>query len=198
MMRGSTQFDWVFWLQWLLATTVGMLVGGMLAVPIGFGVGEVVQDSLGERFGLVVAGVLFGLLLGAGLGIAQWLVLRQRLQYPNLWAPATAIPAAIGLALSFSMFPQWTESEVAVGIIFSVSIAIPVSIGQWLVLRKQAPQATLWLLVSAIGLALGIVALSIIADEGREIIALTTGGLVAGAVTGVGIVGILRPGVITT
>ncbi len=74
----NTQIDKSFWFQWLLATTAGVLAGGMLAIPIGFGTAEAVQDRLGETAAFVIAGILFGLLFGTGTGLAQWLVLRLR------------------------------------------------------------------------------------------------------------------------
>ncbi len=52
--------------------------------------------------------------------------------------------------------------------------------------------ASWWLLVSVVGLGLGITVISFLGGEGREIVALTAGGLVTGVITGAGMVVMLR------
>ena len=92
------QIGWGFWLQWLLASVVGLVVGGFLSLPIGYGVGEGVEKALGRVAGYIVAGALFGVLWGGGLGIMQWFVLRTQIARAGWWALASAIAGAVGLA----------------------------------------------------------------------------------------------------
>ena len=43
------QAGWGFWLQWLLASAIGLVVGGFLALPIGFGqLGHCPQPVMGS------------------------------------------------------------------------------------------------------------------------------------------------------
>lgn len=65
---------------WILATLAGFLFGTLFI----FGV----LDA-GSRDSSLAEGVLHALLLGGGLGIAQWLTLRQRVPNPGWWILVT-------------------------------------------------------------------------------------------------------------
>jgi hypothetical protein len=108
---------WMFWLLWLAATFVGMI---LYAIPVG-----VVQIVLGldrlddpQRAGevtawmMVLAAVLCGAGMGATIGLAQWLVLRREFKRMGWWVAATlAGYASIGLLpLIAGVFqPGWPD-----------------------------------------------------------------------------------------
>jgi hypothetical protein len=108
---------WRFWLLWLAATFVGMI---LYAIPVG-----VVQIVLGldrlddpqhsgevSAWMLVLAAILCGAAIGATIGLAQWLVLRRELKRMGWWVAATlAGYASIGLLpLIAGVFqPGWLD-----------------------------------------------------------------------------------------
>jgi hypothetical protein len=122
--QGAPSFDWVFWLKWILVSTLGWLAGfalpGLLAAAIGVALGILqwlVLRSLFERAGwwILASGagwamgfvavtyllpeevvVLQGVLLGAGIGVAQWIVLRRWVPGAYWWIPMSALGWAVG------------------------------------------------------------------------------------------------------
>ena len=189
------QAGWGFWLQWLLASAIGLVVGGFLALPIGFGVGDAVENALGKMAGYIISGALFGALLGAGLGIMQSLALRTRLAGAGWWAPASTAAGAVGLAISLPIFVSANVAEAVSGIVAGASLGISIGIGQWLVLRRQVVQASWWVLASGVGLAISMAVGFPLGGEGRELIALSVTGVMAGALTGIPLVWLLRQAV---
>ena len=80
---------WGFWLWWVLASTVGFLIGG--------GMGEAVNDVVLPGFARFTAEALTVAFAvsGAVTGIAQWLVLRQRLSRAGWWVLASTVGFAM-------------------------------------------------------------------------------------------------------
>lgn len=74
----TPSFDWVLWLKWILASTMGWAVGWALA-------GEIT--------------------IGAVIGIMQWVVLRPLVPQAGWWALASAVGWAVGQMLVVTMFP---------------------------------------------------------------------------------------------
>src|SRR4051812_13167892 len=83
-----------FWLQWVLATAIGWMFGFILCETI-------VEPFLKSLIKSVEAlGGGAGAIIGIGIGVAQWLVLRRHLGRIKWWAFATIIGWAIGKALA--------------------------------------------------------------------------------------------------
>lgn len=76
------QVGWRFWLGWVLASTVGVVVG--------LTVGTFVQDSAVTR-----GNVLGGAVIGASIGTAQWLVLRRQVSRSGCWVLASTVTVAV-------------------------------------------------------------------------------------------------------
>lgn len=93
--RGVRGGRWVFlaWTATFLAFPPSGLVARELLGPV---------DGLGPALG-------GGLLVGLGVGAAQWLVLRARLAGAALWIPATGLGLALGLAAGSSLVGYDTE-----------------------------------------------------------------------------------------
>ncbi len=79
---------WQFWGAWMLA---------FLGIPVAGLVGIAVAGPLTTT----LDGVLGGVAAGAVIGLAQWLVLRQRLSLSPWWIAATAAGMGAGLALGW-------------------------------------------------------------------------------------------------
>jgi hypothetical protein len=177
------------WLSWCLATTAGMLLG---FVPVAL----VISD-----LDLGLARVLIPLIAGFFVGFLQWLVLRRYLVNSTDWilsgGASWAAAYALGLIVVQLLAGSWIGTIVGY-LVFGAIIGLI----QWPVLRREIPIALSWISASIFGWALG-------AYLGRLAIALFSGGspvdpvvssavivgvtgLVAGAITGLAFVRIVR------
>lgn len=204
---------WGLWWRWVLATAGGEFVG--FAVPAA--VGAVAAWALGRmgatfaEIAMVGVMVLAGVVEGAVLGFAQWLVLRRYIQ--NMarreWVLATALAA--GVAWIIGMLPS-TLGEmttvspmvliggaVLLGAVFVASIGF----AQWLVLQRYIQKAGWWVLANAVawpvGVAMPFIGLSLVPEAAPlavwVIVGVVSGvlmGAVVGAITGIALVWLLR------
>ncbi len=131
---------WRFWGTWMLA---------FLAIPVAGLVGIGVAGPLTTT----LDGVLGGVAAGAVIGLAQWLVLRQRLFLSPWWIAATAAGMGAGLALGIALLGTATAG-VALPLRGLVAGAAMGS-AQFLVLRARSDRAAIWVPVVALGWALG-------------------------------------------
>lgn len=123
-------------LLWL-ATAVSFPIGGGAAYAV-FG-----RVSDGAR------GLGAGLVTGAVIGAAQWLVLRQAVPLSAMWIAATASGLSAGLALGVAVFGTGTELT---GLLYRAACAgALVGILQGMVLRSHVPGSIWWVLVVAAG-----------------------------------------------
>mgnify|MGYP001826418895 CR=1 FL=1 len=113
-------FDWTLWIQWLAATTVGWLLGGVLL----------------PELALVAAGLV--------IGIMQWVILRQRLAQAGWWILASALGWTAGWAVLITLIPP------EYGAITGPVLGAAMGALQWLFLRQQLYRAGWWVLVSAL------------------------------------------------
>jgi len=120
--RKTPPFDWVLWVKWILATTVGWAVGWTLsefAVGLTVGLAQwvvlrkqiehsewwILVSAVGWGAGRVLVDVtlapqdviLVGGMLGAALGLAQWLVLRHHVIQSWWWIAMSALSWGVGL-----------------------------------------------------------------------------------------------------
>jgi hypothetical protein len=102
--------------QRVIRSKLGRGRGWAVATGIGFGsgMGLVVALGIGERTGFaaeVADGAVAGALGGTVVGVAQWLVLRDRAANARWWVPASIVAWAIGAAVadgSPSSSTDWT------------------------------------------------------------------------------------------
>jgi hypothetical protein len=189
------EVGWSFGLQWVGVTIAGMVAGGMLALPIGYGLGEQVGNVLGEGVGFFVTGLLFGICLGGGIGLGQWVLLRPRLGRADLWALTSAIGGAVGLGVAFPVLISINavnDPGPLAELLLAAFFGLPVGIGQWFILRGQVARSGWWVVICGAALALGLLAGLQFDGEGREVLAFTIAGLGMGAGTGAGMVWLLR------
>ena len=181
------RIGWGFWLQWVLASTVGIFVGFIVGFPLSLLTSDVLGEPLGYSFG--------GIVIGIGVGVLQWLVLRRRISGMGWWVLTSAaggliLPAAFeGLSQSLESYglPLGWTGVVALGGAVTGTL-------QWLVLRGQVSRAGWWVLASTVGWGLGMTA-AIAFSWGvgdSDFRALVVTGAVLGAVTGGVLVWLLR------
>lgn len=149
--RQRPDFDWALWVKWILATTLGWAVG----------------LALGES-GQVAVGI--------PIGLAQWFVLRKRVERSELWVLASGVgwAAGYGLLVAFSP-PQAT-------VLAGGAIGATLGVAQWLVLRLHLVQSWWWIVVSALSWGVGLTGFL-----GAPLV-----GSIAGAVTGLALEPLLR------
>lgn len=129
-----------WWALWLL-TFLGFPVGGGLAYLL-------LKAVDGPLKGLVA-----GAIAGAFIGLAQWLVLRQRIPLEWWWIALTSAGLAAGLSISVAVFgintSDWTF------IVRAVIVGLMVGLAQWFLLRQYSPLALIWVLTIVVAWSLG-------------------------------------------
>ena len=176
------------WLGWTLATAGGMLLGFLPTI------------LLVDVLNLGLAQLAVPVLAGTVIGFAQWLVLRRYVTASTQWHWMDGISWAAGYILGLLLVQLLPSSVFAAFIGYFLFGAI-VALVQWPVLRREIPQVFTWLVASAVAWAVGYwvsqAVLSIFTDPlidpvvGTTAIAVTSG-LVAGAITGVALIWIVR------
>ncbi|MCL6431991.1 MAG: hypothetical protein K6V36_14210 [Anaerolineae bacterium] len=200
------------WWRWTLATAAGAFVG--FAVPGAVGsVALLALEGLApipHALATLAILALAGVVEGAALGYAQWLILRHTL--PAIAARAWALPTAVaaGIAYVLGLLPSTlSDLGASFGAILPASVLaaflLLVSIGfaQWLTLRHHVPRAAWWILANATawvaGLTVPIAAVAFVPDGSPTFAYIAAGvvsgwimGLVVGAITGVALVRLVR------
>jgi len=177
------------WLGWTLATAGGMLVGFLLTLPL--------VNLLDLGFLRILVPILAGILIG----FAQWMVLRQYLTTSADWVLAGGTGWAVGYAVGLLLIQSLSGTffgALAAYLLFGVIVALV----HWPILSREIPSATVWVLLNVLGWAAGLWASQALLTLlfyrpvidpvlSTSVIALSTG-LVAGAITGLGLVWIAR------
>jgi hypothetical protein len=177
------------WLGWTVATAVGMLLGFLLSIPIV------------NLFDLQWARVIVPLLTGFLIGLSQWFALRSYLIDATDWVLAGGTSWAVGYALGLFLINSLSSSLLG-GLVAYALFGFIVAIVQWPILRREIPNVWAWILANVVGWVLGFylsqIALSLFFnDPAINPVASTSvisgvSGLVAGAVTGLALVWIVR------
>ena len=176
------------WLGWTLATAGGMLLGFLPTILL------VNVLSLG------LAQIAVPALAGTVIGFAQWLVLRRYVTGSTRWDWTDGISWAAGYILGLLLI-QMLPSTVFVVFIGYFLFGVIVALVQWPVLRREIPHVFTWMVASAVAWAVGYwvsqAVLSLFTDPlidpvvGTTVIAVSSG-LVAGAITGLALIWIVR------
>ncbi|MBW4497793.1 MAG: protein kinase [Oscillatoria princeps RMCB-10] len=135
---GISPGEWGFWWQWVVATVLGNAAGW----PSGLVVALVLSLRAGNTWAYAA---LFGL-PGVGVGIMQWVILRQIVKKAGWWVLANVAGSAVFGALfavgnlQLSGAGDWAK--------FGALMGVCLGIAQWLVLRQIVGSAGWWVLVS--------------------------------------------------
>lgn len=140
--KSTYAFNWTAWITWVLLTTLGWLAGWLF---------------LGELW------------IGLALGVAQWILMRSRLENSFWWVLASLVGWALGHLAVMSWLPvamrEWA----------GLPIGLTLGAAQWIVLRSLMPRSGWWIVINALGWLLAMTGVL-----GGSLV-----GAVAGAVTGV-------------
>lgn len=125
---------------WVPATVTG--------AAIGFAVASVVAEALANRIdpytNLVLAGTIIeqaaGAVIGLGLGLAQWWVLRRRLERGGVWIAASIVGIMLGTGIAALLIFELPALEDLASPVVGASLGLMTGIFQALVLRAAHKQ----------------------------------------------------------
>lgn len=184
------------WALWVLASLAALELAFLAREPVAgrllFGLSQLGLEPRVAGLSLIPVRLAIA---GAALGLAQWLVLRRRIEHVGRWPVATTVgavlsaPLLIVIALAFQL-PEphklaQTES-LAFAALNGSATGICIALGQLSVLGRRLAGTQVWLAAGVVGYALGAVstmALSVYAFLPFGLNAAVTGGIL-GAVTG--------------
>src|SRR5215216_6747881 len=177
------------WLSWTLATAVGMLLGFLPSLLL--------VNIMDIQWARIIVPLLAGFLIG----LAQWAVLRNYLINSQDWILAAGTSWAVGYALGLFLINLLASSSMGNFIGYVLFGAI-IAIVQWPILRREIPHLWTWILTNVIGWTAGFylsqVALNLFFNDpaippvtSTSFLAVVSG-LVAGAITGIALVLIVR------
>lgn len=146
-------FDGIFWFQWIVATTLGWLLGSfflpsVIPVVVGLGIGALQWPALSRRMpkswrwivasaiggaGWAIAFALLppeldfysGLLLGTAMGIPQWLILRREVHWAGWWIPVSGLAWSAGLAVFPGLFSSGAVAGAITGLALELLLRTP-------------------------------------------------------------------------
>ena len=95
--HSAPSFDWTLWLQWVMVTTLGWVLGGIMLAEFALGV------------------------LGIVIGVLQWVVLRQYIRQAGWWILASAGGWAIGWLMVMVIPP---EVGIPIGTVLGAAIGV--------------------------------------------------------------------------
>lgn len=171
-----------FWLRWVVASAIGVVVAFVMFVAIFSVIGEP-GDLL---FPVLMAGV------GGVVGAFQQRVLRRMLGDAERWAVATGVGLGVGIALALAMGEgTGLGGKVLEGMAHGAAIGATLGMLQWLVLRARVPGARWWVPVSIAGWSVGAATGDAIGYFAGGPFDLMSGIVVAAAATGIALVALL-------
>jgi hypothetical protein len=172
-----TRVEWGFVLWWVLATTVGWLVGFAICEAFKAFLESITAD---------------GAVIGVSVGIAQWLVLRGRIGRAGWWILATIVGFAIGKYVG-GVIAENVPGAVGLGL-SGAAIGVSVGVTQWLVLRRHVIRAEWWILASVLAWTVGggIIGAADEMEGGSAYLIGAAGAVIAGAITGASLAWLLR------
>ena len=99
------------------------------------------------------------LIISLPLSIAQWIALRRIMPVSVLWI--LSLPASILVVVMLireipeRFWPDADSEMLIVMVIFSIMVGLIIGLPQWLILRREHGNASIWLLGTVLGIALG-------------------------------------------
>jgi hypothetical protein len=148
------------------------LLGIPLSGYLGWGVAGHVDSMMPALIG--------GALTGAGIGFAQWLMVRRNLRVGPGWIAATSVGLAVGLAIGAIVVGyETTTSQLA--IMGAIQGAF-VGIAQGMVLRNKFSLWHLWMVAMPLFFSISWVVTDVVIDSGQQFTVFGASGAVVFAI----------------
>jgi hypothetical protein len=119
-------FDWAFWFQWIMATTLGWVLGRFIFPNLAI------------------------VTIGLGLGILQWFVLQRRIRNARLWILSTTLGWVFGTLLILTFIPEGMD------FVAGAAVGISTGASQWLVLRREVRWSGWWIVINVVAWTTGM------------------------------------------
>jgi len=142
-----------FWVRWVIASAIGLLIGFAVFFPLV--VGFAAEQSVGVMIPIAAAG---GAILGSSVGVAQRLVLQRSDFPPRKWVLFSAVGGAVGgiVAITLGNIVGAAAGFQTALVIGGAVLGVSLGIGQWFILRQRISQAGWWVLASMVGMTIGL------------------------------------------
>jgi hypothetical protein len=124
--KKTFELDWALWFQWIMATTLGWVLGRFLLPN------------------------LASVTIGIALGILQWFILQHRIGNAWRWILATTIGWSLGTAVLLSLGPA--EMDFTAGVILGATTGT----AQWLILRRELFWSPWWIIINIVAWTTGM------------------------------------------
>ncbi len=124
--QNNRPIDWALWFQWIMATTVGWLLGRFLLPNLAF------------------------VVIGLALAVLQWLILQYRLKGSRWWLIATALGWTFGSVFIMVALPG--VGDFTAGVIIGASTGF----SQWLILRQEVYFSGWWIVINIVAWTTGL------------------------------------------
>lgn len=122
----KSPIDWMLWFYWIMATTLGWILGRFLFPNLVF------------------------ITIGIAIGIMQSIVLHNRIYKPWQWIIATTLGWTIGSAIILMLVP------VNMDFIAGILIGLTTGVSQWVILRHEIHWAGWWIILNVVGWSTGM------------------------------------------
>lgn len=122
----NSPIDWALWFQWIMATTVGWLLGRFLLPNLAF------------------------VVIGIAMAVLQWLVLQHHLKGSRWWLIATALGWTFGSVFVTVALPG--VADFTAGVIIGGSTGF----SQWLILRQEVRWSAWWIAINIVAWTTGL------------------------------------------
>ena len=120
--------------QWIAASAAGGAVGFVL----GSAASEIASNEIALHLDVYVTGaiiqIVFGALSGAGIGVAQWLLIRRRVAGAGTWVAANVVGLTFGFSVPIGVMQL--ISLPLLGVVFGVIGGLLLGLTQWLWARR--------------------------------------------------------------
>lgn len=184
---------WRFLLTWIAAGSFSLLFGVAAGFPALWWL-SVLGARIGETAAFLVSGVVFGLLLGCGVGLGQALALRAIDIVEREWVVASGVPAMVILGSGIGLLIRFGEDlpDVMAGIVLGFLLGFSTSLGQWWLLRKKFDWAGWWLVLGTLIPSVVMGVFLPFGGEGRELAAVLGVAVGTAVLTGLAMFALLR------
>ena len=165
-----------FWLAWVLASSVGWIVGMSLAWLLSEFVSPLMQGGW-----MVAFWAVGGMVVGINFGINQWFLIRPVRhgtlgRRANWWVLATVLGWAISLVVVIGVEAGAEIGYTLVGLVIGLAVGIP----QSLILSSNVNRGWLWVAAQCVAWMAGFSAVSIL----DKAVGFAAVGVISGAISG--------------
>ncbi len=184
MVSQAWNFGWRFWARWLIASVIGWVIGIILAIVLSYAVVNLFYDK--------TTNLIVGLVLGAGVGLAQMIAVRKVMPLTWRWVWGAAIGLGVPFIVAVVIDEVWfaeVETIEAGFVIVGAAGGALAGLLQKRALRPHTHRTEWWILASTVSWSLAWLGNIVLGEAG-----IAVGGVILGAVSGALLIWIVNRG----